>query len=303
MAVRTAAPATKKPSTAIVPWDEKLSKYAKQARAATGAPSGNFIGTAGGILKVDKVPVPGNQMEVIVLAHIFENALYDSDFDPDNPQPPVCFAFGQVTDDMTDEEAAEVEAGMVPHKASEKPQVGVGSPNPDCVGCADCPNNAWASSDRGRGKACKNGRRLGIIAGDAVETGVLAAKVRYLKIPPTSLGGWDGYVSQCADTLNRPPFALVTAFRGIPSPEGRGFKIGVDLKAKIEDMVDDPKVFDELEQKHILVAKEIAFPYQAMAEEDREASKRPKDAGARAKFIRPAAANPAPKAPSKFRGR
>lgn len=273
MAIAKPGTKAKASSTALVPWDSKFAKYAQQAVAMTGTVTGNFVGTAGGILKIDKVAVPGNILEAIVMDHCFENALYEGDFDPQNPTPPICFALATFQEGMSGEE---IEASMVPHEKSEERQVGPGSPNPDATGCADCPHNEWGSAEKGRGKSCKNQRRLGLIASDATETGVIEAKVHYLKVPPTSLAAWDGYVTQMADTLRRPPFALVTTIKGVPSPEGRGFTLEIGLKGRIEDSVTDESVFADLETKHLQVAKEIDFPYQPMSAEDRAALREPK---------------------------
>lgn len=273
---RLAAPKTS--GTALVPWSEKYAKYAAEAKAITGTVTGIFISTQGGTMKVDKVPVPNNTLDCIAMAHIFENALYDGDFDPDNPAPPICFALGTVEDELT------------PHPDCEEPQVGKGSPNPEATGCADCPNNVFGSAEKGRGKVCKNLRRVGLVAADAVETGVIPAKVHYLKIPPTSLAAWDGYVSSMADTLHRPPFALVTQIKCVPPPAGKlGFRFEVSLKERLEDVVKDEKVLADLETKHLLVEKDIAFPYAPLSKVDREAVRQPKHPTKAARFTRQAA--------------
>jgi hypothetical protein len=266
-------------STALVPWDEKFGRYATEAKAVTGTPTGQFVGTQGGTLTVDKVPVPNNELECIAMAHIFENALYEGDFSSDNPQPPICFALGTV------------EADLKPHEMSEEPQVGKGSPNPEATCCAECPNNEYGSSEKGRGKACKNGRRIGIIPSDAVETGVTEAAVHYLKVPPTSLAAWDQYVKQMADTLHRPPFALVTSIKLVPPPPGKlGFRFDIKLKKRVEDLDGvDEQTFADLESKHLLVEEAIGFPYQPMSVEDRAASRAPKAKGP-ARFTRQPAA-------------
>jgi hypothetical protein len=267
-------------STALVPWDQKFSKYATEAKAVTGTPTGQFVGTQGGVFTVDKVPVPNNELECIAVEHIFENALYEGDFSSDNPQPPICFALG------------DVEADLAPDALSEEPQVGKGSPNPEATCCAECPNNEYGSSEKGRGKACKNGRRVGIIASDAVETGVVEAAVHYLKVPPTSLAAWDGYVKQMADTLHRPPFALVTSIKLVPPPPGKlGFRFEIKLKQRIEDLDGvDEQVFADLEAKHLLVKEAIGFPYQPMSAEDRAAARAPKTKGGKRFTRQPAAA-------------
>jgi hypothetical protein len=280
MAIRTAAPAAKaKGSTALVKREEKWQNYAAEAKKVTGTLGGDFVGTAGGILKINKQPLPENTLTGIAVAVCFENGLYEGKFDPENPTPPICFALGFDEEEMT------------PHKDSEEPQnldEKTGKP----LGCASCEWNVMGSADTGKGKMCKNGRRVGFIAEDAIEGDVMQAKVHYLKIPPTSLVAWDGYVANTlADTLHRPPFAVITAIKAAPR-DGGGFTLTPELKGRIEDIdgVTD-ETLDALEQKHEQTLKLITFPYQPMAKEDREAARRPKakPAGPR-RFTRPTAA-------------
>lgn len=270
------APSKNKPakttSTALTKWEDKFQAAAVKAKAITGVIGGDFIGTQGGILTVDKVKVPNNTLNVIVLAHIFENGFYVGKFDPKNPQPPVCFALGDAED------------AMKPHELSAEPQ-GEGA------GCAQCPWNQWNSADTGKGKACRNGRRLAVIAADSIEGDISKAKVRYLKIPPTSLTAWDGYVQQMADTLHRPPWALVTNIKCVPGTPGggTGFSFEISLDKRVEDETDDTAVFEALEAKAAEVEKLIDFPYQPLAAEDRAAAKKP-GAGKVSKFSRTAPA-------------
>src|SRR6266496_6226194 len=153
--------AKKTTSTAVVPWSKELSDLANIATAIeenVGA-AGNMIGTAGGRLKWKGAEIPGNKIMVVVLDHIIEYAWYEGAFDPNNPQPPACFAFGR--DEKT----------MTPHEKAADIQ------NDTCAGC---PQNEFGSALVGKGKACKNSRRLALITQSDLED-VAGAEVAFLK--------------------------------------------------------------------------------------------------------------------------
>lgn len=239
--------AAKGPGTSLAKWDELLAQQADIAASVTGGSGGSFISFQGGIIKIDGNPIPGNKLSCVVTGHIFENALYQGAYDPDNPQPPVCYAYGTKQDEMR------------PHEDSVEPQGG-----PTGM-CHDCPMNEWKSAGgSSKGKACKNMRRLGFIAGDEDSlnaTDIESAEVKYAKTPVTSAKEWDGYVQQMATTLRRPPFALVTEITTAPDPKTQ-FKLKIKLLAKI----DNSEVFDALLEKHKITMEKIVFPYQAPSE-------------------------------------
>lgn len=186
----------KKTGKQVAKWDEELAKRsqiaAKMEENSLGM--GNSIGTQGGVLKYRDNVIPGNKINVIVLDHTFHNAYYTDTFDPENPSNPVCFAI------------TKTEAALAPHEKSEEPQ------NKTCKGC---PMNEWGTADRGKGKACANGRRLVLITEDALDN-IEDAPVATIKVPVTSVKGWAGYVKQLADVLKRPPLAVVTEISLVP---------------------------------------------------------------------------------------
>jgi hypothetical protein len=243
--------AAKKPSngTSMVKWEEELARQADIAAAVTGTASGTFISFRGGIITVDKNPVPGNKLESVVLAHCFENAFYTGKYDPESPTPPVCFAYGVAKPGMSVEQLENIEASMAPHEKSTQPQHKT---------CSGCPQNEWGSADQGRGKACGNKRRLAIIPGDdeALKdaTSIAAQKVYFAKTPVTSGKNWDGYVKTIAKTLRRPPLGVVTVITAAPDAK-KQFVVNFDVKAKI----DGAEQFEALVEKAKGV--EIDFPY------------------------------------------
>lgn len=224
-------------------WDEKLSQLADQAKSTVASiTGGQFISIRSGVLTYQGAAITGNKMSVIILDHIIENAFYEGDFDPDTPASPSCYAFGRTL------------AECRPHPDCSRPQGGPGG------GCIGCPSNQFGTSDRGRGKACGNRQRLAMITeGDLKD--VVGAEVAYLRIPPTNLKVWAGYVRSLADSFRRPPLLAVTELSVHPDPKNQ-----VGISYKTNRIIDDGDLVGELLAKHEVVSKEIFFPYPKMNE-------------------------------------
>lgn len=242
-----AAPAKK--TNALAKWDEQLAKYAKETKtmeqsASTG---GAFIGIRGGIMTFKGETVPGSKMNVVIVEHILENAFYVGDYDPENPSSPVCYALGRDA------------ATMAPHPQSPKPQ------NPICVGC---PKNEFGTADKGKGKACKNQRRLAIITEAGAEDNALTAEEAYLRIPPTSAQAnkhnknpFSKYVSDLITLENRPPFAVVTQISVRPD-----VNLQLVVEASLVRTIDDGDVIGNLIDRHEKAKDTIMFAYPAASD-------------------------------------
>lgn len=200
--------------TSMVKWDEALAKQAEeyaQQEANTGG--GNFIGTRNGILKVNDTPIPNNELGAVVLDSVLLNMYFEGKFDPDDPIPPMCYAFGRSEEEMR------------PHPDSAKPQ------NPKCE---DCRHNQFNSADEGGGKACKNTRRVALISAGTMEAGKLKkwdkpeqfekGERYYLSVPPTSIRGFAAYVKQLKGALKLPPHGVFTKVKIVPD-ESTQFKV------------------------------------------------------------------------------
>lgn len=186
---------TSKPvvSTGVNKWEEVLAALAVEASGQETV-SGSFLSVRGATLSYKGADCPDDKLNVVVLAAQHENLFYEGRYDADNPTPPVCYAFG------------ETEKGMAPHPEA---------PSPQSADCASCPNNVWGSADSGTGKACKNVRRIAVITEDDLES-VVDAEMAQLKIPVTSVNNWGNYVALLANTMKRPPFAVVTELSVVP---------------------------------------------------------------------------------------
>lgn len=255
----------------IMKWDEQL---AKEAAVAAGmeqnSGGGQFFSVKGGILTWNDAPVPGNQMAVIVLDHILENVFYEGDFDPDNPGGPACFAFGREEKDMAPHKIV-VDAGTA---VSEK--------------CLGCPNNEWGSSDKGRGKACRNTRRLALIpAGAFNEAGkfvpiddedhFVSTPIGYMKLPVTSVKGFAGFVKQVASALRRPPHGVIAKVKVVPDQKTQ-FKMTFETISKVDD-----SLMGAIMKRRDEVKPVIDFPYQPREDDGAAKGKGKKGAAKNAK--------------------
>lgn len=231
-------------TTALVSWEDKLASYATEAAAEEQVFGGKFLSLKAGRLTLDSVPCAQNKLDVIVIASTTEFALYEGKYDPNNPQPPVCYAFGK--DEQT----------MVPHEKAAKPQ------NDNCF---HCPKNQWKSDpEGGKGKACKNTRRLALLPADVINNpdGIAEAEEIYLKLPVMSVKNWAMYVNNVAAQYKRPPFGVLTSISTEPDAKAQ-FKVTF----KSIDRVPDAAI-EAILQRHDNSQKTIGFPYQAQGAVD-----------------------------------
>lgn len=216
MAPRKKAPA-KTQTKEIATWEEEMARDAEAAARMEASAGGvEFFGTQGGILTWQGVEIENNEMGVIILDHVLENVYYEGDYDPDDPVPPLCFAFGR------DDEK------MQPHPNVIKVNQGQSD------FCSKCPKNEWASADKGRGKACRNTRRLALCIAGQFKDGKFelfdepshysTTEIGFLRLPVTSCKGFAGYVKQLASALKRPPYGVITRVKIEPDKKTQ-FKV------------------------------------------------------------------------------
>lgn len=175
-----------------------LAAEAKEA-AAKERPAVGIFSTQSGVLSYSGTPVPGNKVEVVVLAAAFRNVFYAGKFDRNNIVPPNCFSLSEDDKDMA------------PHENVAEPV------HPTCDGC---PNDAWGSDPNGgRGKACKQSRRLVMLPADCVdkdEAAIMQAEFAKMDIPVTSVKNYSSFVNVLSATAGVPPYAAVTEISVVP---------------------------------------------------------------------------------------
>jgi hypothetical protein len=248
-------------------WEKEMAAHAQQyaeAEAATGG--GAWLSIRAGQLSFQGTPLPDSQLECVVLDYRFENTWYGGvPFDADNPRPPHCFAI------------AKVEGDLAPHQDSHDPQ------HQQCKGCVQ---NEFGTSDRGKGKACKNIRRLALLHSDYLKSPqtIADAPVVFLKVPPTSLTGWANYVKKISNVLGKPPYAVVT--RVTVSPDQ---KVQVRVDFDVASEIRDKKLLGAIFAKRGDAQGNLDLPYQWTDPEEKKPRRR-----AEKKTPRPAL-NKAPK--------
>lgn len=190
-------------------WDEELAKHATKA-AALERPAVGRIAFRAGIMTYQNQPIPGNKLGVVIAASAKEHALYQNvldqrPFDPNKPEAPICYALS------LDGES------MAPHPQSVKKQAPT---------CAECRWFAWGSDLRGgKGKACKESRRLVVLPSSAVVApngapavagSVKKSEAASTSIPSTSIKNWANYTAQLSGEYRRPSWAMLTEMSAHP---------------------------------------------------------------------------------------
>jgi hypothetical protein len=200
------------PKTEVVDWQKQLGDMAI-AVAEAEKPTGNWVSFKSGVLSVGGNQIKGNKIDVVVVQSVFENQWYKERYDANNPQTPHCFALAELDDDLR------------PHPDSAEPQSET---------CADCPKNQWKSDpDGGKGKACKNVRRLAMVAA-ADLADVKDAAVAMAKLPVMSVKNWSTYANQIANVLKLPPLAVITTMSVTPDARSQ-FVVNFELVDKVTD--------------------------------------------------------------------
>ena len=237
-------------STAVMTWKEKMAAVVAQA-ASSEAPKGGFLSFKGGNISYDDQLIPGNTMDVIVVDFLLENGIFRDKYNANKPASPMCYAIGR------DEES------LKPHQDCEEPQH---------TDCETCPNNEWGSDpEGGRGKACKNTRRIAMIPADCLKNGVEGirkAGTVMCKLPVMSVKNFSTFINQCTKAMELPPFGVVVRMNTKPHPTSL-FQVNWTILNSIENQ----EYMEALYNKHVAAEKMLFQPYPKMEEEAAPAQK------------------------------
>lgn len=154
-------------------WEIELAGQAKD-EASKETLGMQRISHKNGILKIDGQPVKDNKLRCAIVDYSFSKAFYPGAYDPNVAATPTCYAFGRE------------EKGMVPHEQA---------PKKECADCASCEWNRFGTAERGRGKRCKDERRVMVIVEAQDPDSIAAAETRQINIPPGSLKNWGAYLN------------------------------------------------------------------------------------------------------------
>ena len=248
--VETQTAVVPRKSTAVglpAEWAQELAQAAKDVSAVE-TPSISNVSFRAGVLSIGGQPMPGNELECIVIDTAFERSLYDGPFDPNRIKNPICFALKEAV--------KEDDAGMAPHENSLYPQ------HEQCNGCA---MNEWGSAGEGRrGKACKEVRRLALIPADKLGSAadIRGAELAMAKIPVTSVSNWSNYVHSVSAQFNVPYWAVVTKVRVAPH-----IKNQFEVLFEVSDTIEDIEALEALKVKRGLTKPFVMAPYSRATEE------------------------------------
>ena len=164
---------------------KELAEQSKQL----GALPTNKIG-----LKNKQFTLPDGQtdpgpMDTVILDFIWFMAHYPGVYNAANPQQPNCFAVGRDKPDS---------GLLIPDSGIKKPQGKT---------CKVCPKNEWGSAPTGKGKACKNQRRLIIIPPKFDED----SEPMTMYVSPGGLKNFDSYVSRLKNEHGLLPVQVITS--------------------------------------------------------------------------------------------
>lgn len=259
--------------TNVTLWQQQMAEAAKQQQSAE-VVGGSFksISTRSGVLSVDDVPLKNNELRCVILMSVHENQYYDGPFSSDSVQIPVCYAFGKSDGDGNN---------LAPHEEAMDKQ---------SEACEGCWANEMGSADTGRGKACKNIRRLALVTEDAMDN-LDEAEVRSLKVPVTSVKNWASYVHRIAEEMQRPSWGVVTLVKLVPD-----VKTQFKLQFSFEELINfDQKMMDGLTHKRAELSKSMVLPYQQPSEDEAPAKKKKPQKPAQKLHQPPARGKPAPR--------
>jgi hypothetical protein len=243
-----------KETTAIVRWDEKFAQYAKEGKEqlASIGEGGISVKFGHGTIEVDGKTVPGGKLNCVIVGYCAMNAWFKTKFNAKETTAPDCYAFAIKTDDPE----------MTPHAQA---------PSKQAEKCADCEKNQFGTADTGRGKACGNNVRLGIITATDIDNAddVKAAELATGKVSPTNLKRWKQYAEALEEEHGRPTWAVVTE---ITTHDDSDTQIRVEFR--MVELINDDDVLDALEKRYLRVQEALQVPYSAAGAKDSKGDKR-----------------------------
>ena len=242
-------------------WAAEFAKSAAN-QAAAERPDTKFISFKSGVLSYNDTPAPGTAIKCVIIGACFENTYYAGKYDPKKLKSPDCWAIG------FDETA------LIPGRSNRGEEALTDAQDEKCDGCWA---NEWESADEGKGKACKNSRRLAVVF--PPELG-LGSDVLYARIPVTSVKNWSKYVNQIASVIKRPTWAVITEIKVVP-----------DMKSQFQVLFSFVGMLDEVElegahklYESLVGDSQMLFGYPKNQEEQEAPAPAAKPAKGKAKF-------------------
>jgi hypothetical protein len=252
--------------TAVMSYKDRMAALVEQTKKAE-APAGGFISTKGSRLSVGDVRLPNDTIRAIVIEYRKDNEFYPNAYVAGQSAAPICSAIVRPHEILTPwrlpKEGEDLdlltldESGWV--SDSPEPQVPAGH------GCDSCGMLEWGSAKlikgkagSGKGKACRESRRLHIFAADQCTTPEDVARAPYMTMipPPTSLDNFKRFANEVTTVLKMPVFAAVVDITLVPN-DAYMFMI----EYKIVEAIRDEGILNALLTRHEqLITKTITPP-------------------------------------------
>lgn len=182
----------------------------------------------------------GTELDVVILADLYDNSYYDRPYKEGVQVPPACFAINSAHD------------ALAPHEAS---------PVKQSDDCATCPKNEWGSSQNGsgKGKACRNGRRL-LVAPYIRTTGAVSmGELAIVNLAPTTLTSYSEYLRKLPKVgLPLPPMPMFAVATHLSFDDDRAYPV---LKFEKIDNLTDPNVLGTIMSQQPKFLEVISTPY------------------------------------------
>lgn len=169
--------------------EDQIKKELENQKGQLGGLPSNKISTSGKNFTLPDGQSSPGPMEAVILDYTWFMVNYPGAYNANNPQQPNCFAIGRESPDG---------GSLKPHESSAEPQH---------ENCKECPKNEWGSAPTGKGKACKNQRRLVLLPYDADED----SEPMTLYVSPIALKNFDAYVSRLKTEHGILPVQAITS--------------------------------------------------------------------------------------------
>lgn len=194
-------------------WKSALAEAAEKT-AKDERPSSSVISLKGGVMTYQDEAVPGNELDVVVVASAFKRTCFDRPYDPDDQDPPECFAIAIDRVDLT------------PHD---------NVPEPKSTACGEkvCEAAVFGTALQGKGPLCKTRRVLAIMPADGVGDPA-EAELATITLPPTSVANFGNYSAKIANNHGLPVWGVKTKIIVKPHPK-KQFEVSFDLVEPVAD--------------------------------------------------------------------
>ena len=186
--------------TSVVNIEAELKKQAAGIKDRIQAPSGDMVR----ITQDKKFKLPSGQegpgpLHLVILDFICLNQFFDRPYKEGDMTPPACIAISDNPRNM---------------------QPDAVSPDKQAEDCSSCPNNEFGS--KGAGKACSNQRLLAVVE----DNDDPKSPIYLLRVSPTGIKAFDGYVSTIQSQFDSMPVSVVTEVYFDPNSKYPSLRFG-----------------------------------------------------------------------------